>query len=123
MQNHTVHGQKHYESDALPTSIVKQELLPIITRIVNLSLTQEIFSDNWKTATVRQLLKKLGLELIHNNYRPISNLLFFSKVVEKCALDQLNAHCNSNNLMPSYQSAYRKHFSTETEMLKICNDI
>ena len=61
------------ESDALQMNIVKQELhqlLPIITRIVNLSLTQEIFSDNWKTAIVRPLIK-LYLELIHNNYRPI----------------------------------------------------
>ena len=107
-------------------NIVKEELLQLlltITRIVNLSLTEGIFSDNWKTAIVRPLLKQLGVELKHNKYRPISNLSFISKVVEKCALDQPNAHGDSNNLMPSYQSAYRKHFSTETALLKICNDI
>ena len=32
------------------------------------------------------LLKKAGLELIYSNYRPVSNLSFLSKLIEKCAL-------------------------------------
>ena len=51
---------KSCESDALPMNTVKQELhqlLLIIPRVVNLSLTWGIFSDSWKTAIVRQLLK------------------------------------------------------------------
>ena len=91
---------------------------------------QGVFLDNWKTARetinyfllMRPLIKKIGLELIHN-YRSISNLSFISNVVEKCALDQLKAHCDSNNCMLPYQSDYRKHFSAETAPLKICNNI
>ena len=83
---------KSCELDDLPTDILKQ-ILPIvillITKIINLSLEQGEFSKNWKTAVVR-LLKKLGLTLIMPNYRPVSNLSFISKVMERAMLLQLS---------------------------------
>ena len=35
---------------------------------------------------------------------------------------QLTAHLESNDLLPANQSAYRRGHSTETALLKICND-
>ena len=58
-----------------------------------------------------------------NNYRPISNLPFMSKLVEKCMLVQFNKHCEDNQLMPDYQSAYRSNYSCETSLVKLVNDI
>ena len=84
---------KSCEIDVLPTKVLKSfvtELLPIITTLVNLSLSQCVFPPNWKQAKVRPLLKKLGLELIFPNYRPVSNLPFLSKLIEKAALLYLN---------------------------------
>ena len=86
--------------DALPG------LLPTITKIVNASMTQRVFPSSWKIAHVKPLLKKLGLELIESNYRPVSNLPFLSKVVEKCVLRRFDKHCERYDLMPDYQSAY-----------------
>ena len=57
-----------------------------------------------------------------SNYRPVSNLQFISKVVKKCTLNQLTNHCNKHNLLLEYQSAYRKHYSCETSLLKLVND-
>ena len=57
------------------------------------------------------------------NYRPVSNLSFISKLVEKCVLKQFIQHCNDQNLMPDYQSACRSGYSTETAMVKNTNDI
>ena len=67
----------------------------------------------WKTAIIKPLLKKVGLDLICKNYRPVSNLSFLSKILKKCALLQFNNHCTVNKLLPVYQSAYREHFSCE----------
>ena len=53
----------------------------------------------------------------------MSNLCFVSKVVEKVTLDQFNSHCQEHNLVPEYQSAYRKRHSCETSLVKLVNDI
>ena len=91
--------------------------------MVNTSLTFGVFASDWKTFIIRPLLKKLGLELLLANYRPIGNLSFISKVVEKCAVKQFIQHCNDQDLIPDYQSAYRSAYSTETALVKITNDI
>ena len=97
--------------------------LHTIIQTVNLSWTNGDFNKEWKTAKVKPLLKKFGLELVDKNYKPVSNLCFLSKPAERCMLKQLMDHCNENNLLPDFQSAYRKHYSTETSLLKIVNDI
>ena len=94
---------KHCKLDIIPTSILKHILevcLPVITQIVNLSLTNGEFCKSWKVAVVKPLLKKPGLDLINKNYRPISNLPFISKLVEKCMLKQLIKHCENHKLLP-----------------------
>ena len=76
---------KSCELDPIPTNILKIMILvlcPPMTKIVNISLTQGEFHHQWKTAVVRPLIKKLGLDLIHANFRPVSNLSFISKVIE-----------------------------------------
>ena len=117
---------KHCKLDTIPTSILKQILeacLPAITQIVNLSLTNGEFCENWKVAAVKPPLKKPGLDLISKNYRPISNLPFISKLVEKCMLKQLLEHCENHNLLPDFQSAYWKYYSTKTSLIRLTNDI
>ena len=53
----------------------------------------------------------------------MSNLCFLSKLVEHCMLKQLINHCNTNCLIPNFQSAYRENYSTETSLIRMCNDI
>ena len=77
----------------------------------------------WKMAVVRPLLKKLGLELLHANFRPVSNLTFMSKIIEHCMLLQLSEHCRKYDLQPDYQSAYREHYSCKTTLLKLSDNI
>ena len=106
--------------------LIKQALyglLPTLSGIVNLSLDTATFSTSWKVAFVKPLLKKFGLELITSNYRPVSNLSFLSKLVEKCALKGFNHNSETNNLMPDYQSSYRNNYSYKTALLKIVNDL
>ena len=117
---------KSCKLDTVPIKILKQLLLTIlslITKIINLSLGNGDFCRSWKVVVVRLLLKKLGLHLIHSNFRPASNLPFVSKVVERCMLMQVNHHCDSYILQPDYQSAYREHYSCETVVLELSDKI
>ena len=117
---------KSCELDFLPTSLLKKALpyvIDTITNIMNVSLEQGVFPDRWKMAIIRPMLKKLGLELITSNYRPVSNLPFLPKVLEKIVLARYNNHCDRYNLIPSFQSAYRPKHSCETSMVKLVNDL
>ena len=75
------------------------------------------FPQNFKEAHVRPLLKKTSLpknEL--KKYRPVSNLSFISKILEKIVANRLQAHINNNHLYNPLQS-------TESALLKVHNDI
>ena len=117
---------KTCELDPIPTQVLKQILptiLGAITDLVNRSLITGCFAHNWKTAIVRPLLKKPGLDLEKKNYRPVSNLSFLSKLVKQCMLKQLLQHCEDNHLLPNFQSAYRANYSTGTSLVKMVNNI
>ena len=117
---------KSYETDPIPTHIFKlllSSILPTVTEIVNLSLSEGEFYNKWKVTVVRPLLKKVGLELIKSNYRPIINLTFMFKIIEKCMLHQFNIYCGTYDLLPNYQSAYHENYSCETCFLQLSNDI
>ena len=58
-----------------------------------------------------------------NSYRPVSNISFMSKILEKCACQQLLHHLLINNLYSEHQSAYRANHSCETALVKIADDI
>ena len=57
-----------------------------------------------------------------SNYRPISNLPYISKVLERVVSKQLNSHLESQSLKENLQSAYRSNHSTETALLRVAND-
>ena len=103
---------KSCELDPLRTWLLREsiaELVPLITDFVNMSLRESMIPKSLKTALIRPLLKKPGLDSsILKKFRPVSNLTFISKVIE--SFDPL-------------QSSYRdKHF-TGTALIKVQNDI
>ena len=102
------------------------------TNIINTSLTTGIVPRDLKTAVVKPLLKNPSFDKnLLKNYRPISNLPFLSKILEKVVLHKLLSHklhkllshLQENNLSNLFQSAYRAGHSTETVLLRIVNDI
>ena len=65
-----------------------------------------------KEAMINPILKKTTLDKdILNNYRPVSNLPFISKLIERVVCGQIVSHLDKNNLSEKYQSAYKQHHS------------
>ena len=118
---------KSCELDPLPTWLLKDcidELVTIITAIVNASLEEGYVPDCLKNAIVRPVLKKAGLDQeVFSSYRPVSNLSYVSKILEKVVSTRLDKHLTDNNLMDHMQSAYQMYHSTETALLKVQSDI
>ena len=118
---------KFCDLDPCPTSIVKEcmdILVTPITKIINLSLSEGIFPSQFKQALVSPLLKKPSLPKNEfKNYRPVSNLNFISKLLEKVVASQIKSHMAQFSLDNSFQSAYKSFHSTETALLSVQNDI
>ena len=120
-------SNKSCDMDAMPIWLFKTclpELIHIIHYIVNESLKTGVFPTELKTAVVRPSLKKPTLDSdILGNYRPISNLTYISKLIEKVVHNQLVEFLDEEKLFSKFQSAYRKFHSCETAVTKIHNDL
>ncbi|PIK50750.1 hypothetical protein BSL78_12389 [Apostichopus japonicus] len=113
--------------DPLPTWLAKgcsAELILLIKNIVNTSMSTGTVPDSFKVAHVTPVLKKTSLDRnCLKNYRPISNLSFVSKVLEKTVLSRLMDYLTQENLLEPYQSAYKSGHSTETALNAVHNFI
>ena len=113
--------------DPWPTFIVLDYLDILITpiiSIINVSLEQGKCSNFFKQAHVTSILSKSSLDKeVFKNYRPVSNLNFISKILGRVVAVQLQTHLDEAGLMTAFQSAYRKHHSTESVLLNIHNNI
>ena len=117
---------KQCEQDTLPISIIRQ-CEPIVQEhlltIINTSLKSGHFPQTWKQALVKPIIKNPKIGTSDKNYRPVSNLKYYSKILECAALQQIVNHCERNNLLPRNQSAYRKGYSCETMLVKLADYI
>ena len=113
--------------DIIPTKLLKSclpALLLPITNIINLSLSSGTFPSHFKHALVTPHLKKYNLPKEDlSSYRPLSNLNFISKILEKVIHTRLINHTNTFPSVTSFQSAYRQFHSTETALIRIQNDL
>ena len=119
-------GIKTSTEDPLPAKfleLVIEEALPCPTKLVNQSL-EEGSMDGVKLSVLDPLLKKAGLDIDpKKNYRPVNNLVFFSKIIERVVKKQLNQHMTVNRLHSASQFGYKYCHSTETMMLGLTNDV
>ena len=106
--------------DPVPTSILKdnaETFAPMIMQIVNDSLQSGTLPADMKHALVTPLHKRHGLDSNNfANYRPVSNLRFVAKVLERYVANAVREHVDNNGHTDAVQSAYRPRHSTETAL-------
>ena len=123
------YGIKCSPEDPMHVELLKKNVdlfLPIWKELVNLSLSTGSF-DNLKSAVLNPLFKMMDDQLAdkenYKNYRPVSNLVFLSKLIERCVAIQLDKHMCDNDLHSNKNHGYKKHHSSETLLLKEVNDL
>ena len=112
--------------DPIPIWLIKEsrsELLPVMTNIMNSSLRSSQVPKSMKSVLMTLLLKKSTLDPdILKNYRPVSNLSYISKLLERVVAGRLTDYMTENNLHEHLQSAYKPGHNTETDLVKVQND-
>lgn len=123
----TTSNNKTCGLDPCPTVLLKATLdahEQTVLDIINGSLSYGVFPQPLNQADVKPIIKKPGLdEQVLSNYRPVSNLPFLSKVLERAVSDRLRAHMDKYDLGEKLQSAYQRHHSTETALARVQHDI
>ena len=111
--------------DGIPAHIIKKVALliaPVLVDIFNASLISGIFPNLLKVAKIVPIFKS-GDKCDIKNYRPISLLTFFSKLLEKLMLLRLEEHCTHNNIITASQYGFMKGKSVESALLNFTNSV
>ena len=110
--------------DGITTKLIKISTSFIsspLTYICNKSLSSGIFPDRMKYAVVKPLFKK-GEKSKISNYRPISILSSFSKILEKVMSNQLHEHLNKYKILAEEQFGFRTDSTTNNAIYKLVNE-
>ena len=111
--------------DDISPTVVKQ-VAPFISyplaHIFNVSLSTGIFPSDLKVAKIIPVFKKDDPH-IFSNYRPISLLPCFSKILERLIYNRLDNFLSSYNILHSNQYGFRQHHSTDLALLDIYDKI
>ena len=90
--------------------------------IFNLSLQTGIFPDKLKIARVTPLFKR-GEKYELGNYRPISVLPSFSKILEKIMYNRLYKYLTDNSMLYKKQFGFQEGHSTEHAIVQLVDQI
>jgi hypothetical protein len=124
----TEHGFKTSPEDPLPAEMLKihvDTLLPYWVELVNLSL--EIGKmDKLKSSIMLPLIKELNSMTDteeFKNYRPVCNLVFVGKLVERVVDIRLQEQLDRNSLNTKEEYGYKNKHSTELLLTWVCNNL
>ena len=94
----------------------KDEIIPALVIIFNKSITEGIFPEMLKTAKVTPIFKK---DFITGNYRPISLLRVFDKLLENVIYRRLKSFLDKFKILYKYRFGFRTNHSTSHALIDI----
>lgn len=97
--------------------VIKEEFRDII----NKSLSEGCFPEEWKTSTVIPI-PKIGKPKKASEYRPINMLPIYEKVLEIVIKKQIEGYLQNNNIITEHQSGFRKNYSCETAIQVVIDE-
>ena len=121
----TLKEHKATGPDHIPTKLLKtlaDELTPIFTLFFQASIKQGTIPIDWTTANVVPIFKK-GDRLQPINYRPISLTSITCKMLEHIITSNIMQHLDSHNILHDAQHGFRKHRSTETQLIQLIDNL
>lgn len=92
-----------------------------LTNIINSCLEAGTVPELWKKALITPIPKKTNPTIA--DLRPISILPATSKILEKIVKSQMVQYLEVNNILPKFQSGFRKGYGCSTALLRITSDI
>ena len=104
--------------DTFTVKLIKSEIIPALTHIINLSISSQEFPLFWKRSKIIPLHKKEDL-LNPKNYRPVAIVPIFSKVLERVIFNQLVTYLTENELIHPNHHAYRVSHNTTTALIQM----
>ncbi len=115
-------NNKHsLDKDGINASTVKTIITAVlepIKHICNLSLSSGIFPDEMKVAKVIPLYKANDNKEF-SNYRPVSLLPQFSKILEKIINNRIKRFITANNVLADEQYGFRDNHSTACALIDL----
>ncbi|KAF7252893.1 putative RNA-directed DNA polymerase from transposon BS [Varanus komodoensis] len=95
-----------------------------ILEVVNASLREGRVPAPLKEAVVRPVLKKASLDPeMATNYRPVANIPFLGKVLERVVAGQLQALLDETDYLDPLQSGFRPGYGTESALVALYDDL
>ena len=104
--------------DTYILKLIRPEIVPAVTHILNLSISTKKFPMSWKKSKIIPLHKKDD-PLNPKNYRPVAIVPIVSKILERVVFNQLFQYLDDNNLLHPNHHAYRAGHNTTTALIQM----
>ena len=101
---------------------VQSEIVKPLTSIFNLSLSTGIVPDKLKIAKVIPIYKKCNVD-VFSNYRPVSLLPCFSKILERLVFDRCTDYIDTIGILNDKQFGFRPKHSTYMAIAQLVDKI
>ena len=90
-------------------------IAPYLTKLFNASLSQGVFSEDWKKSRIT-VLKKISIPSSPSDFHLIAILCFLSKVLENLAHDKITNFLTKSKMLDMFRKGFRKHYSTQSAL-------